>query len=242
MKVFTLSDLHLSLAPGELEAAACYKPMDIFGSAWTDHHKRIEQAWQQLVKPEDAVLVPGDISWAMHLPDAAADFAFLGSLPGTIVISKGNHDYWWQSISRLRDALPYNCRALQHDAIAIGGRAVCATRGWLLPEHNEFKEKDDRKIYDREVLRLEMALQDAARLDLPPVVMLHYPPLIKEGVSNAMIELLQRYGVKLCIYGHLHGSALKNAVEGEHFGIEFVNASCDHLKFTPRLLWEYQQE
>lgn len=240
MKVFALSDPHLALSaayrPGE--PAQTYKPMDIFGGHWQDYYARLYENWHRTVGPADVVLMPGDISWAMTLDEAGHDFAYLAALPGQIVLIKGNHDYWWQSISRVRAALPANTVALQHSSIAIAGRAVCGSRGWLTPDHPDYREADDGKIYARELLRLSMALKEGAQSGLPLVALLHYPPVSQPGVYNEMMALLEEFSVSLCVYGHIHGQAAKHVAEGRYGGMEFVNASCDRIGFTPRLLWQ----
>jgi predicted phosphohydrolase len=240
MKVFAISDPHLALSapyqPGE--PAETYKPMDIFGPHWQDYYGALYENWLNAVEPQDAVLLPGDISWAMTLPETVHDFAYLAGLPGNIIIIKGNHDYWWQSISQVRAALPPNCQALQHSSVIVGKRAVCGSRGWLTPDHPDYREAEDGKIYARELLRLRMALEEGAQSGLPLVALAHYPPLTQNGAQNDMLALLHEFSVQLCVYGHIHGSNAKYAVEGHYQGIEFVNASCDRLNFIPRLLWE----
>ena len=240
MKVFTISDPHLALsAPFRAgEPANTYKPMDVFGSHWQDYYDTLYENWLNTVKPEDTVLLPGDISWAMTLSETVHDFAYLGALPGQIIIVKGNHDYWWQSISQVRSALPPNCIALQHNSIIIGSRAVCGSRGWLTPDHPDYRASEDSKIYLREILRLRMALEEGAQSGLKLITLTHYPLLSQFNAHNEMISLLQEFSVQLSIYGHIHGLAAKNVVEGLHHGIQFINASCDRLSFMPRLLWE----
>lgn len=243
MKVFALSDPHLALsAPYQIgQEPQIYKPMDIFGGQWQDYYRQLREHWLRLVGAEDVVLMPGDISWAMTLEETGHDFAFLAALPGRIVLTKGNHDYWWQSISRVRAALPPNCQALQHSSVIVGGRAVCGSRGWLTPDHPEYNEAEDSKIYARELLRLRMALTEGAASGLPLVAMLHYPPISQGSGHNSLLELLQEFSVGLCVYGHIHGLTAKHMPEGLHNGIEMVNASCDRLGFQPRLLWEYNE-
>lgn len=240
MKVFAISDPHLALSapyrPGE--PPSVYKPMDIFGPHWQDYYGVFWENWHHMVGPADTVLMPGDISWAMTLPETVHDFAYLASLPGRIIIVKGNHDYWWQSISQVRAALPPNCLALQHSSVTVGTRVVCGSRGWLTPAHPDFHEAEDGKIYQRELLRLRMALQEGAKSGLKPVALLHYPPLSQQNEENGMLALLREFSVRLCVYGHVHSLVAKNVVEGEYRDIELVNASCDRLSFTPRLLWE----
>ena len=240
MKVFALSDPHLALsAPFKpTEPPDTYKPMDIFGPQWQDYYGTLYDNWLDTVKEEDTVLMPGDISWAMTLPETLHDFSFLAALPGNIVIVKGNHDYWWQSISQVRAALPPNCRVLQHSSLVVGSRAVCGSRGWLTPDHPDYSEAEDNKIYARELLRLRMALEEGQKSGLPLVALTHYPPISRQNAENDMIALLREFSVELCVYGHIHGPAAKNLVEGLCKGIDFVNASCDRLGFLPRLLWQ----
>ena len=240
MKVFALSDPHLALSvpyrPGRQPAA--YKPMDVFGPHWQDYYGALYENWLNVVEPEDIVLMPGDISWAMTLPEAEHDFAYLAALPGRIIIVKGNHDYWWKSISQVRAALPPNCQALQHNCAIVGSRAVCGSRGWLTPSHPDYSEAEDSKIYARELLRIRMALEEGAQSGLNLVAMLHYPPLNQPNEENDLLALLREFEVRLVVYGHIHGLLAKNMPEGFNNGMEFVNASCDRLNFKPRLLWE----
>jgi len=240
LKVYALSDPHLALSAAydPLLPAQIYKPMDVFGGHWQDYYRQLRHNWLRDVGEEDAVLMPGDISWAMTLAEAKHDFDFLAALTGQIVLVKGNHDYWWQSISKVRAALPANCHALQHSSIILGGRAVCGSRGWLTPDQPDYREADDAKIYARELLRLRMALSEGAQNGLPLVAMLHYPPVSQPGIHNEMLALLQEFSVQLCVYGHIHGLNAKHVVEGLYLDIEFVNASCDRLAFQPLLLWQ----
>ncbi|MEG1662284.1 MAG: metallophosphoesterase [Clostridiales bacterium] len=239
MKIFAVSDLHLSLsAPFSMEEPAqSYKPMTLFGDAWADFYQRLAQNWRDQVGGEDCVLLPGDISWAMQLAEARYDLAYIGDLPGMKVMIKGNHDYWWASIGRLRQMLPPHFIALQHNAIAAGRFAVCGTRGWLLPCHNDFNEQEDRKIFDRELLRLEMALEEAQLLQRRMIVLLHFPPLDELGQETAFMDLICRYPVDYCLYGHIHGN--KNpAFAGEYRGVQLINCSVDRLGCRPLLITE----
>ncbi|MDD2220733.1 MAG: metallophosphoesterase [Clostridia bacterium] len=242
MKVFAISDLHLSLsAPAYLHSGAEFavqKPMDIFGEHWQGYLPRLIENWQKTVSAKDAVLMCGDTSWAMTLDEAKYDFDFLGKLNGTVYLSRGNHDYWWGGITKLRTVLPANVVPLNHDCAVVAGRAVCATRGWLLPGCSEWKASTDTAIYLRELLRLEMALQAGASTGLPLVAMLHYPPFDDENDQGEMMDLLEKYGVSLCVYGHIHGICPKSSYYRRIRGIDLYNVSCDRLAFTPLLLWE----
>ena len=226
MAVFAIADLHLP---------AQTKPMDVFGPHWKDHFQRIRQDWLSRVSPEDLVLLPGDISWAMRLEEALDDLRSIGALPGTKLLLRGNHDYWWSSIGRVRRALPEGMYALQNDSVRIGDRVYAGSRGWMLPGP-ELSE-DDLRIYSRERLRLEMSLKHARRIggEAPITVMMHYPPLTDElpGFS----DILEAYGVEDCVYGHLHGAGLHGAVRGERRGVRYHQVSCDGLGFRLYLLY-----
>lgn len=241
MKVYAISDFHLSFdAPakaGAFSHASLYKPMDIFGRAWHEHYRKIYDNWVETVTEEDAVLMPGDTSWGMTMEECRYDFDFLSQLPGKIYLSRGNHDYWWQGITNVKKALPENVIPLNHDSAEVAGKSVCATRGWLLPGNKEWT-KDDEKIYHRELLRLEMALEDGKKRGLPLVAMVHFMPLNNDGAKNGFLELLTRYEAETCIYGHLHGDDCQRAVEGKYSGIDFYNVSCDCRDFQPLFLWQ----
>ena len=223
MAVFAISDLHL---PG-----GDIKPMDVFGEHWSGHFEKISADWRGKVGAEDLVLLPGDLSWAMSLSDARADLEAIGALPGRKVILRGNHDYWWSGIGRVRDALPEGMFAVQNDSLALNGRVVCGTRGWTLPGPQTPPE--DVKIYRRELLRLELTLKDAQRHagEGPILCMMHYPPLYDSLRDTEFVDLLEQYGVQDLVYGHLHGASLKGAFRGEYRGIRFHQVSCDGLDF-----------
>ena len=228
MAVFAISDLHLP---------ASIKPMDVFGDHWKNHFDRIRADWTARVKPEDVVLLPGDLSWAMHLEEAREDLESIGALPGTKLLLRGNHDYWWSAIGRVRRALPEGTYALQNDSMLIGGRLYAGTRGWTLPGTGAEAE-EDRKIYARERMRLEMSLKHARARDAaaPITVMMHYPPLTEEQAGFS--DILEAYGVEDCVYGHLHGAGIYGAVRGERRGVRYHQVSCDGLDFKLYLLYQ----
>lgn len=207
---------------------------------WQDHPQRIEEAWREVVGSNDWVLVPGDVSWAMRLEEAAEDLAYLGSLPGEIVILRGNHDYWWQSIGKVRSVLPPNVYAIQNDCLALpGGVAVCGTRGWELPS-GQGVTAHDLKVYDRETARLRLSLQAAKKSGARRLfTMMHFPPAEKSGVSTGFTALLEDFGVELCVYGHLHAEATRNALRGCHRGIRYEMVAADAVGFRPFLLTEF---
>lgn len=229
MRIFALGDPHLSLSTN--------KPMDIFGSNWDGHIDRLAEAWQALVRPEDAVLLPGDISWAMTLAEAQADLAFIAALPGIKALLRGNHDYWWSSLSKVRAALPPGMHALQNDSLVLGGVAVVGSRGWVCPGSALFDPGQDQKLYERELIRLELSLKSAPK-GLPKLCMLHYPPFNERRQQSGFTDLIEAHGVERVLYGHLHGKSCKNAFEGLRNGVEYTLCSADHLDFTPKLILE----
>lgn len=205
--------------------------MDVFGSHWENHFERIRASWLETAGADDIVLLPGDISWAMRLEDAQEHLDLIGELPGKKILLRGNHDYWWSAIGRVRSALPEKMYAVQNDALLLDGVLVCGTRGWLLP--GDDTSADDRKIYERELLRLEMSLKKARAIsaDAPLVVMMHFPPLTAAEPDTAFTALIERFGAQHAVYGHLHGPATKTAFNGEHNGVTYHLVSCDGLGF-----------
>ncbi|NCB30993.1 MAG: phosphohydrolase, partial [Clostridia bacterium] len=198
---------------------------------------RLETAWRNTVGREDVVLLPGDISWAMTLDEAKADLDFIAALPGKKVILRGNHDYWWSSVSKVRSALAPGIYALQNDCLALWGMAVVGTRGWTCPGSALFKPEEDQKLYERELIRLELSLKSAPP-NVSKLCMLHYPPCNEKRQQSGFMDLLEAYGVERVIYGHLHGKSCKNAFEGNRNGVEYTLCSADHLAFSPKLIVE----
>jgi predicted phosphohydrolase len=224
MAIFAIGDLHLGQAVN--------KPMDIFGSDWENHPERIAQAWRQMIDSEDVVLLPGDLSWAMTLDEAKPDLEWIGQLPGYKLLIRGNHDYWWNGISKVRAALPQKCWAIQNDAVALAGYAFCGTRGWVLPSHPKFTDHD-LVIYRREGERLRLSLEQAEKYGLPKIVAMHYPPCSSEGEDTLFTQLLEKYSVQVCVYGHLHGPSHRFAFEGTRGGVTYRLVSADYLAFRP---------
>ena len=226
MAVFAISDLHLP---------ARVKPMDVFGEHWKNHFDRIRADWRERVAPGDLVLLPGDLSWAMRLEEAREDLASIAELPGQKLLLRGNHDFWWRSIGRVRRALPEGTWALQNDSVLIDGRLYAGSRGWTIPAGDA--EPEDVRIYERERLRLEMSLKNARAkdADAPITAMMHYPPLTDE--LTGFSDILEAYGVTDCVYGHLHGAGLYGAVRGERRGVRYHQVSCDGLEFKLYLLY-----
>lgn len=224
--IYAIGDLHLSHAVSN-------KAMDVFGSRWKDHADRLREAWQATVGADDLVLIPGDISWAMHLSEARADLEYLDALNGRKLLLRGNHDYWWQSATKLRAILPESVSIVQNDAFCFGGYCICGTRGWVIPESNGFQESADRKIYERELGRLQLTLsrKDPDRIG---IVMLHYPPFAENGVQSAFVTAIEEAGIRQVVYGHLHGKSHRTAFEGSFHGVEYHLVSADYLDFIPK--------
>lgn len=221
MKVYAISDFHLCISGA--------KPMEIFGDGWKNYLENIKADWLQKVTDEDVVLIAGDISWAMKLDEAKRDLVYFDDLPGKKVFIRGNHDYWWQSISKVRQALNENSYALQNDAIKFENVIICGTRGWTVPD-KEFKDAQDEKIYNRELLRLEMALKSAKDLQKEGdgiICMIHYPPYLQSKQKSEFVELLIKFGVKACVFGHIHSNIGKYKLYENLFGIDFYLTSCD---------------
>lgn len=226
MKVFAISDLHLSFSSD--------KPMDIFGIAWEDYWNKIVTDWQARVSDEDIVLIAGDISWAMTLENAIADFEEIKKLKGKKVIIRGNHDYWWSSYSKVKNALSsYDIYAIQNNSLRIGEYVFCGTRGWTISENAD--SEDDMKIYKRELLRLEMSLKDAVKHIQESdklIALLHYPPFEAKLESTGITDLLEQYKVDKVVYGHLHGDFCRAVNVVEKNGIVYYLTSCDKINNT----------
>mgnify|MGYP006293054925 CR=1 FL=1 len=232
MKVFGIGDLHLSGSPD------VDKPMDIFGPEWTDHREKLKQNWTRTVSDEDAVLVPGDLSWAMDLDEAEPDLRFLDSLPGTKFFIRGNHDYWFSSPTKVRKRLGDSIRLIRFDAQVFGRVGICGVRGWPWPGLREYDEEEDRKHWRRARLRLQMSLDALAELDWDTAVcMFHYPPLTNHATSE-LCSMIRGVGITQCIYGHVHGEAAADAFEGDRGGVYYRCVSADRVDFTPVLVTE----
>lgn len=220
MALWTIGDLHL--------AHSTDKPMDVFGERWCGHSQKIKDFWMRHVRDEDTVVIPGDISWAINLEEAREDLLYLHQLPGRKILLKGNHDYWWETVSKMQKFLAQleidDIFFLQNNHYVYEDYAICGTRGWAL------EGEDWQRLIARETGRLELSLKSAPS-DKEKIVFLHYPPIYSDDACTSMIELMQAYGVKQCFYGHLHGISIKNAVVGENFGINFSIVSADSLDF-----------
>ena len=221
MKVFAISDLHLSLC-GD-------KPMDVFGARWDDYLNKIKADWDEKVSEDDVVLISGDVSWAMDLDNALKDIEFISSLKGTKILIRGNHDYWWNGIGKLRSRLPSGIYALQNDAIKINGVIFCGSRGWAVEGSPDFVEHD-RKIYLREVERFKLALKHAETMREEGdklICLIHYPPFNVRREQSLFTSLFEEYKVDKVVYGHLHGKDVKTYLKTNINGVEYMLASCD---------------
>ena len=228
MSLFAIADLHLSLGTD--------KPMDVF-HGWSDYVDRLQTNWERLVTDDDTVVIAGDISWAMKLEECDADFGFINSLPGTKILLKGNHDYWWQTKKKIDDYLLCKgfdtVKVLFNNAYEADGRAICGTRGWYYDKEGDH----DMKVINREIGRLRLSYNEALKLDKPIVAFLHYPPVYGDVECEEIMAALLELGITDCWYGHLHGERThRNAVTGMYKGVNFHLISCDYTGFTPVLV------
>lgn len=207
--------------------------MDVFGDQWTDHGERIFAACRELVAPDDLMIFAGDISWATKLEDALPDLDDIGALPGTKLLLKGNHDFWWSSRSKIEKAIDPSIRLLQNDAFLFGDVAIAGGRGWTLPGDAYFTA-DDEKLYRREVARLRLSFESLTGASYSHLVAaLHYPPMNSRHESSEVTDLLESFGVETCIYGHLHGDGIAAGFVGERRGIRYALVSADSIGFRP---------
>ncbi len=229
MSIYIIGDLHLSFSVD--------KPMDIFGNNWENHVEKIKENWIKKVAPEDTVILPGDFSWATYLEDTYKDFEFLNSLPGKKIMSKGNHDYWWTTVTSMRKYLKENnfenIDFLYNNSYLVEDMIIVGTRGWV----NNWKSDDNRKILKRENDRLVLSIEDGITkygTEKEIIAFIHYPPFYKEPIVPEeidFIKILEKYNIKKCYYAHLHAEAHKEAIEGIVNGIDFKLVSSDYLKF-----------
>lgn len=224
MSIYAISDLHLSFNTN--------KPMDIFG--WNDYEEKISQDWRTNVKEEDLVLLAGDFSWEMKLENTYKDFQFINNLPGKKLLLKGNHDLWWTTLKRMREFLNEkefnNIDFIYNNSYEFENYIIAGTRGWNLVSENI----DDKKIKDRELLRLENSIIDGIQKygeDKPIIVCMHYPPLLKDLKNNEFTKILEKYNVKYCLYGHLHGKSHINVFDGIYNNVNYKMVSCDYTGF-----------
>lgn len=223
MKIFAISDLHIS--------SDLSKPMDIFGGNWVGYLDKIKLDWQTKVSDDDVVLIGGDISWAMNLEDALNDLKFFDGLKGKKVFIKGNHDYWWSAITRIRDSIKSDCIALQNDSVKFNDVVICGSRCWSVPGSPDFKEHD-RKIYLRETERLKLSLKNAkAKMQEGDklIALIHFPPFNFKREDTLFTQIFEEFKVDCVVYGHLHGKYVKQDKIIEKNGIKYYLTSCDQV-------------
>ncbi|MBQ2767467.1 MAG: metallophosphoesterase [Clostridia bacterium] len=235
MSLYVLADLHLS--------GTVNKSMEVFGPRWSGYTEKIRKNWSAIIEPEDVVIIPGDISWGMTLEEAETDLRFIDSLPGTKLLGKGNHDFWWSTMNKMTaffaDRGLESLHILYNNAYRLDDCIVCGTRGWFNDEKQQSTAfpTDYAKIVNREVMRLSMSLDAAQRLkeetpDLPVLVFLHFPPVWGNFVCREIVDLLHTHNIRKCYFGHIHGAY--NLPRCQSFeGIDMVLTSADFLQFVP---------
>lgn len=244
MAIYAIADLHLSFGVPN-------KSMEAFGPAWAHYAEKIETHWRETVRDDDLVLVAGDISWGMALEEAKKDLDWIGALPGTKIMIRGNHDYWWNSLAKLQKILPPKMYLIQNNALTWNGIAIGGARLWDTPEYGfsevieyrenprENKEKavpspdETEKIFVRELLRLEASLSQLDKTASKKIAMTHYPPIGKELHASRASEILEKHKVDLCVFGHLHNVRKDALPFGKKNGVDYHLTSADYLEFRP---------
>ena len=229
MALYAIGDLHLSLSSN--------KPMDVFGEGWKDYVRRIGEGFSQL-NDEDVTVLCGDLSWGMSLEESLEDFRFIDALPGRKILLKGNHDYWWNTVSKMERFLKEHelttISFLYNNCLTYGDKAICGTRGWFYELDNQGTHNE--KMLLREAGRLKTSLELAGEREI--LCFLHYPPLYQGYECPEILRLLREYRVKACYYGHLHGASHRRRIEGERGGTDFSLVAADYLRFVPKKICE----
>lgn len=225
MAIYVIADLHLSFSQN--------KPMSIFGENWECHSEKIKNNWISKVKPEDTVVLPGDFSWAMHLTETYKDFEYLNSLPGKKLLLKGNHDYWWTTITNMKKFLKENnfenIDFIYNNSYLVENKILTGTRGWSLLD-----SENSNKMINRESIRLKLSIEDGIQKygkDKEIIVFMHYPPISYLNKNSEFVKILRQYNIKQCYYGHLHGKSHQDAVEENIDGIDYKLVSADYIDF-----------
>lgn len=225
MAIYTIADLHLSFSTD--------KPMDIFGTNWENYEEKIKEDWLKKVRKEDYIILPGDFSWAMYLEETVKDFEFINKLPGKKILLKGNHDYWWTTVTNMRKFLKENNFAnidfLHNNSFEIENKIIVGTRGWILSE-----DLEDKRLTKREADRLELSISNGIKEygnEKEIIAFMHYPPITKNYQNTEYINVLKKYNIKKCYYGHLHSISIQDALEGIIDGIEYKLVSSDGVDF-----------
>jgi predicted phosphohydrolase len=238
MAIYALADLHLSLSCPN-------KSMEVFGHSWGDYISKVKENWENMVTETDTVLIPGDISWATYIEKAEEDFAFIASLPGRKLLSRGNHDYWWTTMKKLDEFFESHSfpglELVRTNVIESEGCLITGTRGWMT-EASKSEDPDKKKIYDRELLRLGLCVDELKKADpgheKTHILMLHYPPVTSQQDKTEFSEVISEAGIDICVYGHLHGRAHRFVREGIVDGCRYFCVSADYLGFKPVLIKE----
>ncbi len=227
MALYAIGDMHLSYGIED-------KPMDVFGENWHNYMDRLKENCHRVLKEDDVLLIVGDSSWATYMEESVADFEFINSLPGRKIISKGNHDYWWDTVSKLNkfkkekgfDTIEF----LHNNFFVYEDYAICGNRGWIFSSSAE-----DVKIFDRELGRLELSLEAAEKCGYEKkIVMTHFPPLVSlDAGDDRFVQLMKKYGVENCVFGHLHNLRKGEVPKREIAGTTFRLVSADYLGFEP---------
>ncbi|MGN0173651.1 MAG: metallophosphoesterase [Acutalibacteraceae bacterium] len=225
MALYAISDLHLSFGTD--------KPMDIF-KGWAEYTEKLKNNIENTVSDSDTIVIPGDISWAMKLKDTIEDFRFINNLPGKKIIGKGNHDLWWESLTKMNRLMEENgfdtISFLHNNCFVVDDVAVCGSRGWF------FDDTADKKIILREAGRVEMSVNAAKQTGKEPVLFLHYPPVSKTDVCDEIMQVILKHNIKNVYYGHIHKGGAYKAFNGEYEGVNFRCISCDIMNFEPLLI------
>lgn len=227
MSIYAIGDLHLSMDP------KIDKPMDIYGGIWVDHARKVKENCEKKITDDDTLIIAGDISWALKLPDAIADLEWISKLPGKKVCFKGNHDLWWSGIKKL-NTLFDDITFMQNDVYMVDEIAICGTRGWICPGTDGF-DASDEKIYKRELLRLEASLKAAITADAQEIIgVMHYSPTNDKKQLSGFTELFEKYGVQEVVFGHLHGhDAERNKEPFNLNGVTYRLVSLDGIDADP---------
>lgn len=250
MAVWTLADLHLSFSVPK-------KNMEAFGSSWEKYSQKIEANWKGSISPEDLILIPGDICWAAKFEEALIDLEWIDKLPGTKLILKGNHDYWWASSKKMKESLPPSIHFISNDAFHWKDIAIGGTRLWDTPEYNfdeivifqenpfakkkseeEFLEEKvlAKKIFEKELVRLRLSLSQLDPKARIRIAMTHYPPISNDLKDSRVSKILEEFKINICVFGHLHNVKKDRPLFGEKNGVLYVFASADYLDFDPLLI------
>lgn len=248
MRIWAIGDLHLSFGvPG--------KNMDVFGPGWENHAEKIASHWKAMISSDDLVLIPGDISWAMRVEESVSDLAWIHSLPGTKVMIKGNHDYWWGSLKKISEILPPSIHLIQNNAFHWRGVAIGGARLWDTPEYSfgkfiEFRENPrakqpvedveaaiqeelSQKIFDRELERLKSSLKQMSPDAKIRIAMTHYPPIGNDLQPSRAAQILEQNQIQICVFGHLHNIKADCSLFGEARGVRYILTSCDYIRHQP---------